>query len=286
MRKILLLCVLLFLVFPSIAYANGAGLPPFFKINGKDSISNPLQTFGITAQSFLIPQDFAAENYIVNKPIDFTIDESQLEPVIPQELLGKAHFSWDFGDGKKAEGLTNTHTYSKMGSYILALTINIYETNGQPPTQFIDSFLINVIPDNGYTLPQAVITVNNQQVKDPLNKPLPINLKDSVDFDASSSKSQAKIVSYLWNFGDGETSTEKIVTHTYSSKYFSTVVLRVKDSNGFISDAFVGLSNDAKAQKKIVKPSLLNSNSLLSLLGGLVLLILLVAIAIKMRRNK
>jgi len=245
MKRILLIIFLVFLFTPNIAYANGAGLPPFFKINGKYSISNPLQMLGITAQSFLIPQDFTPENYMVNEPIDFEIDNSQLLPVIGELNLKNTKYSWDFGDGSKAEGLKNSHTYSMIGSYILVLTINIYDTQVNQPTQFIDSFLLNIVPDKNYRLPKAIIAINGKEVKDPLYNPFSVNYKYPVTFDASRSENNAaNIITYLWNFGDGQTSTEKIPTHKYTNQDIQIIVLRVKDKDGFISDAFVGLNND------------------------------------------
>jgi hypothetical protein len=247
MKKIVILFFLIFLFLPMTTYANGAGLPPFFKINGKLSTPNPLQLYGITSQSFLIPQDYTQENYVVNEPINFEVDTQQLQSVIQPDLLQNTKFSWDYGDGSpKADGLTNTHTYDKVGSYILILTINVYIDPNQPPTQFIDSFLMNVLPNKNYKdLPKAVIKIDNQQVKDPLKNPMEKNFRNTIHFDASaSSDHSSKIIAYLWNFGDGQTATVKDATHTYTNnRYFNTVVLRVKDSNGFISDAFVGLKN-------------------------------------------
>ncbi len=249
MKKTLVLLIALFFFFPQTVFANGAGLPAFFKINGKLSMSNPLQTFGITAQSFLIPQDFAPENYIVNKPINFEIDETQLRSMIPDEILKNVTYAWDYGDGNKAEGLKHTHTYSRIGSYILVLTINIHTNDPGAPTQFIDSFLLNILPDKNYKgLPQAIIMVDGKEVKDPLNTIQDVNFNNPVSFDASSSKAgDLRITSYLWNFGDGSTSTKQTTTHIYSKENGEeVVVLRVKDANGFISDAFVGLKNNPK----------------------------------------
>jgi hypothetical protein len=237
-----ILIAFIFLLFPSIAYANGAGLPAFFKINNKLAVSNPLQTFGITSSTFLIPQDFAPENYLVNKPINFVVDETRLQDVIAPELLKTTQFSWEFGDGTKAVGLENSHTYSQIGSYILILTINIYSTDSPAPTQFVDSFLLNIIPEVNYKdLPQAIMKFNGDAVTDMDTREIPLDFSKQINFDASSSMAPNGISEYLWNFGDGQTGTKVSMKHQYNDYNFKTVVLRIKDKNGFISDSYAGL---------------------------------------------
>lgn len=239
------------ILFPKTALANGAGLPPFFEVNGKLSTPNPLQLYGITAQTFLIPQDYAPENYVVNTPLRFDIDQNQLALVVPEDALKDTKYDWDYGDGTtKVSGLSNIHSYTKIGSYILVLTISVYVSGSSTPTQFIDSFLINILPNTSFnTLPRAKVKINNQMVKDPLQDRLVTNFSNSIQFDASNS-SGSGIVEYLWDFGDGSTSTQKVTTHQYSSKSFKTVVLRVKDKDGFISDDFVGLENGTNSSNQ------------------------------------
>jgi PKD repeat protein len=246
MRKFLAFLIGFSLFFPQITCANGAGLPQFFRVNGKFPTTNPLQMYGITAQSFVIPQDIVEEKYVVNEPIAFTIDTEPLRTIIPDELLKNTTYTWDFGDGIKGEGKENTHTYTKMGSYILILTINIYSKDSQTPTQFIDSFLLTIVPYKEYTdLPTAVVTLNGKPANiDPRYNLIHVNVATPLLFDATSSKSPgATINAYFWNFGDGQTSAQAKTTHTFVNKDFYAVVLRVKDSNGFIADAFVGLKN-------------------------------------------
>ena len=58
-----------------------------------------------------------------------------------------------------------------------------------------------------------------------------------VTFDASdSTDSDGTIVSYEWDFGDGNTATEKIVTHLYSSARSYDVSLTVTDDDGATAD--------------------------------------------------
>jgi LPXTG-motif cell wall-anchored protein len=286
MKKLLffLLLTSCFLLLTTPAYANGAGLPAFFKINDKLAISNPIQQFGITASSFLIPQDLAPEAYVAKQQIDFTIDEAQLQTVIPPELLKKTDYTWDFGDGTKAEGLQNSHSYSKIGSYILILTINIHEEGSASPTQFIDSFLLNIVPDKNYkNLPHAVIKLNNKRIDNPKTTLEEINFNRNFTLDASQSQSPSKIVQYLWNFGDGQTSTQPSTRHKYKKDgYLHVVVLRTKDSNGFISDAFVGIRNNTDKKGEITE-----DNNIIWITIGLSLLVLLVVgMLFRKKKNK
>ncbi len=54
-------------------------------------------------------------------------------------------------------------------------------------------------------------------------------------------------VTYAWDFGDGETSTEKDPVHTYASKGDYTVKLSVKDANGKKHDVETTITVDRKA---------------------------------------
>jgi len=54
----------------------------------------------------------------------------------------------------------------------------------------------------------------------------------SVEFDASaSSDPDGDTLSFLWDFGDDETSTDAVVNHTYDSQDTFVITLTVKDSN-------------------------------------------------------
>lgn len=58
----------------------------------------------------------------------------------------------------------------------------------------------------------------------------------TITFDASSSSAEGyndTITSYTWDFGDGQNSTGKIVTHSYPALGKYTVTLNVTDSEGF-----------------------------------------------------
>jgi hypothetical protein len=218
------------------AFAHLAGQPPFFKINGKYSNLYPVPTTSL--EDLNLPQDLASESYLVGTSLSFEFDTSQL-PVSPQALAATKFF-WDFGDGSKGEGLKNTHTYSKIGSYFILINAQYQKEQ----TQIIQSVLLNIVPSKDFQLPQAIIKINGQKSKDPLTDILKFDFQNPIQFDATESKSSTQITSYTWDFGDRQSSSNATVSHSYDTKQIQVFpVLRIKDSNGFIADNFLELEN-------------------------------------------
>ncbi len=230
-------------MFPQAVEAHGAGLPPFFKINGELPNESLLQTVEIYPTNFTVPQDISSDNFLVNQPITFEIDTTLLKQAVTEEIINQTKFSWDFGDGTKAQGLKNTHQYKKKGSYIL--TINT-EFDSSIPVQLIESVQLNIIPDKNYQLPKAVIKVNGKKIDDPTKVSLDINLNNNLVLDASESIAPtSKIIEYLWDFGDGKTGKQVTTGHKYLLLNYVSPALQIKDENGFISQSYVDIRNDA-----------------------------------------
>jgi len=57
-----------------------------------------------------------------------------------------------------------------------------------------------------------------------------VNVGATVNFDASASSDNMGIVSYEWDFGDGQTGTGMTIAHTYTSPGTYTVTLTVRDA--------------------------------------------------------
>lgn len=71
--------------------------------------------------------------------------------------------------------------------------------------------------------PTAVASVSKSQA----------NVNEQISFDASqSSDSDGQIVQYLWNFGDGETSSSQSTTHAYTQANTYNYTLTVTDNQG------------------------------------------------------
>jgi PKD repeat protein len=122
-------------------------------------------------------------------------------------------FLYNFGDGITSTLANVVHVYSNPGTYTVSLTTS--NTNGS-----------NTLTKNNYiavttpaSVPVAVFTGTPTSGISPL----------SVSF---TSQSTGSPTSFLYNFGDGITSTLANVVHVYSRRGTYTVSLTVKNTNG------------------------------------------------------
>lgn len=241
MKKMFIILLLTLVFFPAPVLAHMMGQPPFFKINGVFTNLYPVPTS--STNDFDLPQDIADKSFLVGESLQMELDVNQL-PILP-EIIDNTTFSWEYGDGAKADGLKNTHIYTKPGSYFMTVYAK-YQTD-EP--QLIQSTLINVLPDHNYQLPQAKLMANGQESRDPLTDIIKVDFKKAVSFSSENSFAQSKIVKYYWDFGDGRSSTEPNPTHMYAAETTEVFpVLRVTDDQGFISDTFIQLDGETKAQ--------------------------------------
>lgn len=234
----LYLYVSYFLFLPAVS-AHLAGQPPVVKINGQ--FANLYHIPSSSVSGFELPQDEAVGNFLVNDPIDFSIEKGNLPA--PPEVVEKTRFDWDFGDETAVQsGLELKHKFDKPGSYVVK--VMIYD-GSNPKPQLLDSIYINALPDRNYRLPKAVILVNGIETKDPLTDFQTLPFTKPINFDAGNSKNgSAQIISYYWDFGDLKSGSGKKIDHNYKAELPQVFpLLRVKDSNGFFVDTFVEVQN-------------------------------------------
>jgi len=127
---------------------------------------------------------------------------------------GIASWLWSFGDGQTSPCQNPTHTYSGDGLYTVSLTVT--EADGDTHTETKVDY-ISVYD----TAPVADFSAS------PLSgdEPLVVNFTDlSASYDG--------IVSWLWSFGDGQTSPEQNPAHTYVQDGMYTVSLTVTEVDG------------------------------------------------------
>lgn len=121
-----------------------------------------------------------------------------------------ASWFWNFGDGSTdSSGPSVSHSYDTIGQYTAQLTV----TDDMGATDTAD-LLITVTAGNVNAAAMATSTPGTLMV----------------EFDATgSSVGVGAIASYLWSFGDGNTSTDAVVTHTYAAANTYTYSLTVTD---------------------------------------------------------
>ena len=248
---------------------------PILTINGALTSVYPIQSSSI--EPFLgEDSDIASENYLINQSLDFEFEASRSSELMEvlrwkEELLDKVTYIWNFGDGTTKQSNTpkNNHTYTKMGSYIMQIEADYSQTGiGDSERQLVQTTLIHILPNKDYKLPEPVIKINGQILpKNNLtlgNTPtasssgsewdrlrakeqtdLALDFNKRLSFDASDSKAtSSKIIQYQWDLGQGEVSKSKTASIRYQlPQYFTSAVIRVKDENGFISEAAVDLRN-------------------------------------------
>ena len=121
----------------------------------------------------------------------------------------EASVKWNFGDNETSTELNPTHVYKKSGTYTVVVTIadgDVY--------QLTQSVTVNVT-DNVNNAPEAafISEVNGKTVK----------------FTNKSSDKDGDQLSYVWDFGDGQKSTDANPTHVYADYGNYSVKLTVSD---------------------------------------------------------
>lgn len=130
-------------------------------------------------------------------------------------------YSWDFGDGSSGSGAVTNHVYATAGSYTIELTVT--DNNGASASQ---SSTLNL------SEAQAAITLSRPSA-------------GSIQFDGNNStvqgaiNGQPAITEYRWDFGDGNTATGAVVSHSYTGSGAYSATLTVTDSAGDIDSTTV-----------------------------------------------
>jgi PKD repeat protein len=118
-------------------------------------------------------------------------------------------WQWDFGDGTNSIEKNSSHVYILPGEYLATLIVTDSQGNTDNNTA---SVTIKVMDANAHGLYAGVV-----------NEP--------VQF-IGSVCGGTPLYTWLWNFGDGDTSTLQTPVHTYDTEGKYIVTLTIIDSNG------------------------------------------------------
>lgn len=184
-------------------------ISPSFAANG----NNPP-----TAAFHWTPADDINTNENINFIDDSTDSDGQL-----------IAWQWDFDDGTYAIVQNPTHAYADAGPYDVTLTV--YDNNGSSDSK-THRITVTNSPPTADAGPDQIVNYTL----------VTLDGTDSTDSDGT-------IVSYSWNFDDGNTGTGSIVAHNYSTDGDYTVTLTVTDDGGATDD------DTAEVTVDTVKPS-------------------------------
>ena len=127
---------------------------------------------------------------------------------------GTYSYSWDFGDGSISSTVGNeTHLYTSPGTYTVCLTIT------DTSTSCTDTYCSSVTVPGALTCNASFIIVQDST-----------NLFNYFVYNTSTALAPA--LSYLWNFGDGTTSTGAYPSHTYATTSPVVLCLTIADGTG------------------------------------------------------
>ncbi len=139
-----------------------------------------------------------------------------------------ASYSWNFGDGQTSTQAAPTHTYQNPGAY----TVNLTVTDNAGAAVHATMIIAVSGGGGGNQPPQVSITAS------PLSGQVPL----TVSFNADASDPDGQIASYSWNFGDGQTSSQMSVSHTYQAAGVYTASVTVTDNVGATASASIGIN--------------------------------------------
>lgn len=164
----------------------------------------------------------------VNKDPVAVIDANPTEGSAPHTVTLDARYShdddgaiarvtWDFGDPAFAAASSDSqcqHTYLNSGTYVVTLTVS-------DDAGAIDSQQVPIVVTNAPPTAQASVSNSNPYPGDDVS----FTASGSVDFDGA-------IVSYHWDFGDGDTASGVTVLHDYFQGGYYVVTLTITDNDG------------------------------------------------------
>ncbi|MEM7510067.1 MAG: PKD domain-containing protein, partial [Bacteroidota bacterium] len=149
--------------------------------------------------------------------INFSADASDSDGTI-------ASYRWEFGDGGSSTLEDPSHTFSDAGTYNVRLVVkdNVGDS----------AVCTNTITVTANQCPSPSIQAN------PTSGVIPLE----VSFDASNSTDpDGTIVSYIWNFGDGDTGMGETTSHTYTEAGNFLATLTVTDNDNCSETANISI---------------------------------------------
>jgi PKD repeat protein len=173
--------------------------------NDIDGDMNLFDSFHVTGSPCSIN---AGYSYIDNGNGNYSFNNSSTGNIV--------NFHWNFGDGTSSNGSSPSHTFTANGDYVVVLTV------------------IDALSLYGYCYDYQAQLIHVTGVNNPLN----CNAAFSVIPDTNFNKvyifncSTGNNLSYFWDFGDGNYSTNPYPNYSYSGVGPFNLCLSVNDGAG------------------------------------------------------
>jgi PKD repeat protein len=162
------------------------------------------QTVSVTAPGNLPPvADFSLE--VTDLTVAFTDQSNDPDGSI-------ISWYWRFGDGGVSFDSSPTHTYEEPGTYSVTLTVSDNNAGSDSETKSVTV----MAPENQPPVADFSVAVTDL----------------TATFTDLSSDPDGSVASWLWDFGDGNSSTEQNPVHTYNAAGEYQVTLTVTDDDG------------------------------------------------------
>lgn len=211
-----------------IASTHGLETPSDYEINGIGTYTIELigtDTIPCTSSTSMtvevVPEPMASftftpDNECATTEISFTNTSSNTIP--------ETTYFWDFGDGNTSTSPNPTHAYVEGGTYTVSLTV----TNGAGCAHTVSE---NVTADE---VPIFGINPSTGQPGSYVDQPLKCLTAGSTEttHTVNFTHNTTGAVNYLWDFGDGNTSTSPNPTHTYTTYGVFPVTMTAFGANG------------------------------------------------------
>lgn len=140
--------------------------------------------------------------------------------------LNACSYAWTFGDGTSGSGISTTHEFRTVATFLVTLTVT--DSRG---SQVSTTRSVTVSPS---TPPVASFLIS----------PTPVGVNQDVFFNAEQSRATLPrtIVNYGWNFGDGRTASGVTVSRAFSAAGTFNIVLTVTDDAGAVGQSTQSLA--------------------------------------------
>ncbi|OFX84238.1 MAG: hypothetical protein A2W99_00490 [Bacteroidetes bacterium GWF2_33_16] len=128
-------------------------------------------------------------------------------------------YEWDYGDGKSGTGSTPNHRYDSSGIYYVKMTAKSQQVGGGEDYEY-RTIRVYKNPKANFAVAPKTTTLNT-------------DLEARVEFFNLSECADTSGCSYLWRFGDGNTSDKRELVYYYTElgKYDVTLVVTTDSSN-------------------------------------------------------